>query len=111
MKRKQPGARLSHAAYHALCHALETHREWSASEDEVEAIRKAIQNRECIDRLTPEERDLAKHVLGTYATRVLPGRQPRLTKPVYPSKPGERDLSHLEPIVERIVAEYGPVRD
>jgi hypothetical protein len=111
MKRKTPPTRLSGDAYRALCHALETHREWSATRDEIEAVRKAIQNRECLQLLTREEIDLAKIVLGSYATRILPSRQPRMTKPVYPSKPGDRDLSHLEPIVERLAADQQTRRE
>lgn len=92
--------RLGSALYTELCRALKTARDWNASDPEVEALRKAIQNREDIDVLTFEEKELVSRIAATYAERSRPGSRRRPSRAQRPA-PVEKDLAHLSFLVER----------
>jgi hypothetical protein len=96
--------RLGAALYAKLCTALKTARDWNASDAEVEALRKAIQNREGIDVLTFEERELVSRIVTSYVKRSRPASRRRSLRAQRPA-PVEKDLDHLSFLVER---EPGP---
>lgn len=86
---------LGAALYAELCTALKTAHEWNASGPEIEVLRKAIQNRESVDVLTYEERELISRIVADYGRRSRPGGSRRRTSTTKPPAAAEKDLGHL----------------
>lgn len=99
--------RLGAALYAELCSALKTARDWNASASEIDVIRKAIQNRESVDVLSSEEKELITRIISSYAQRSRPGHPRKRAKPVREAVPVETDLGHLSFIADS-EADKGP---
>ena len=94
-----PPPTLGAELYSDLCNAIKDPRDWSASPLEIETVRKAILNRERIDVLTYEERELISRIAERYRAKTRAGRNPtkRTSPATAPSRTArpDRDLAHL----------------
>lgn len=90
---RQP--QLGAALYAELCTALKTAREWNASATEIEVLRKAIQNRESVDVLSYEERELISRIVADYGRRSRPEASRRKPSTAKAPAHAAKDLGHL----------------